>query len=138
MSRFDWDKLRRHAEQEYEKSGEGRRRREAGSQAAAQAEELAWWALHRPDTPPVSLGGFAGDPDAVRATALAADQSVYVYRHGVLLAHMPPSTIWNIVETPTGMELRTQLMSSSRGEYVGGPRWAPGEWTFCGRGHEGV
>lgn len=137
MSRIDWAELRRRAAAEYERSGEGRRRREAGSQAVAQAEELAWWARHRPDSAPVALGGGVGvDADAVLATALAADQSVYVYRGGVMLAHLEPSTIYEPVVTPAGMALRT-LLQRRDGSYMHGPEWAAGEWDFVGRGHPG-
>lgn len=137
MSRIDWDELRRRAVAEYERSGEGRRRREAGSQAAAQAEELAWWARHRPDSAPVTLGGSAvADPDSVLATALAADQSVYVYHGQVMLAHLEPSTIYEQYATPEGLALRT-LLRRRDGSFMRGPEWAAGEWTFCGRGHPG-
>lgn len=138
MSRIDWEELRRRAVAEYERSGEGHRRREAGSQAAAQAEELAWWARHRPDTAPVALGGgrAGADPDAVLATALAADQSVYVYHGEVMLAHLEPSTIYEPYATPAGLALRT-LLRRRDGSFMRGPEWAAGEWTFCGRGHPG-
>ena len=130
----NWDKLRREAIREYEERGEGKRRREAGSQAAAQAEELAWWAKHRPDGEPVPIGAVG--PDAVRAAALVADQAVYVYRGPILLAKLEPSTQWDMVETPRGLKLVT-LLANRQGSRGWGPEWEPGEWTFVGRGQPG-
>ena len=134
-SELNWDRLRREAAEEYERSGQARRRRALGSQATAEAEELAWWAKHRPDAAPVAIG--VQDADAVRAAALVADQAVYVYHGQILLAKLEPSTIWDCIPVDRGMRLQTILMSRSAGHYVAGPSWEPGEWTFCGRGHPG-
>lgn len=133
MSEINWERLRRDAEREY--AGEARRRQELGSNATAAAEELAWWVKNGPDAAPVPVGPRG--PDAMRAAALAADQAVYVYCRGILVAKLEPSTIWNASEGPDGLHLETLLYSRSRNNYMPGPTWAPGEWTFCGRGHEG-
>jgi hypothetical protein len=115
---INWDRLQREAAAAYAKEAE--RRRKLGEAATADAEELA--------------GRSASPRDAIDQVA---DQSVYVYQGQVMLAHLPPSTMWSLVETPRGMELRTLLLSSTTRAYVPGPSWAPGEWNFVGRGHPG-
>ena len=116
---INWERLRREAEEAYRKEAE--RRRKIGEQAMEDAEQLARKA----------------EVERARGVDVVADQSVYVYNGPVMLAHLPASTLFNPTETPKGMALRTQLLSPSRGHYVEGPSWEPGEWTFAGRGHPG-
>lgn len=123
MSEINWDKLQHEAEKAYE--DEARRRRKAGEQATAEAEELAA-ALVRAG----KVG--AHGPDA------AADQTVYAYRGPIMLGHFPPSTRWVAQETPEGMACQVLLFSLTEERYVFGPLYKPGEWTYCGRGLPGV
>ena len=117
---INWERLRREAEEAYRE--EARRRQKIGEEATADAEELA---------------ARVRQKDGATAWGEVGEQDVYVYRGPVMLAHLPPSTLFNPTETPKGMALRTQLLSPSRGHYVEGPSWEPGEWTFAGRGHPG-
>jgi hypothetical protein len=119
MSGLNWDRLQREAERAYE--DEARRRRKLGEQATADAEELA---------DKVKRAGRR----AADALQFTGDQSVYIMKGTVLLAHLPPSSMWNVVTTPEGSELQTLLLSPSRGEYVQGPCYKAGEWSWCGRG----
>ena len=116
---INWDRLRREAEEAYEK--EAKRRQKIGDAAREDAERLARRA----------------EATRERGVDVVADQSVYVYNGKVMLAHLPASTLFNPTETPKGMALRTQLLSPTLKHYVGGPSWEPGEWTFAVRGHPG-
>ena len=66
-----------------------------------------------------------------------ADQSVYVYNGSVMVAHMPPSTRWELKERTLGMACECWGWSESRGRFEVVKTFEPGEWTFCGRGHPG-
>ena len=116
---INWERLRREAEEHYRQEAE--RRRKIGEEAMEDAERLARKA----------------EATRERGVDVVADQSVYVYNGKIMLAKLPPSSLFNPTETPKGMALRTQLLSPSRGHYVEGPSWEPGEWTFAGRGHPG-
>lgn len=116
---INWERLRREAEEHYR--NEAKRRRKLGDQARDDAEQLARKA----------------EGERSRGVDVVADQSVYIYNGKIMLAKLPASSLFNPTETPKGMALRTQLLSRSRGHYVEGPSWEPGEWTFAGRGHPG-
>jgi hypothetical protein len=119
MSGVNFDRMEREAQEAYRE--QARRRQLAGERATAEAEELA----HR-----LNRDGTA----AKDAAGALADQSVYIYRGPILLAHLPASSMWTPVETDEGMALTTMLLSPSQGHYVAGPSFKAGEWTFCGRG----
>jgi hypothetical protein len=71
-------------------------------------------------------------------TEAVADQSVYVYKGDVMVAHMPSSTRWELRERPDGMACECWCWSESRGRFEAVKTFEPGEWTFCGRGHPGL